>query len=277
MGWALPSGCAPLRADGEVPVVIKREIYLTPERENRLLHIYLPEDWEESGQRYPVMYFFDGHNLFSDGDATYGTCWGLKDFLDRWGRALICVGVECGHRDRQRLREYCPYHFNDSYFGDLRGTGQATLDWMVNELKPWIDRAYPTYAFRQATGIGGSSMGGLMSLYAVIRYNHTFSKAACLSSTVTPCVEELLRDLRVTRMDLDTRVYLSWGEQEGAGSAEKLNGNFDTYTAQCNFMLAEGLKRKGAATLLYRQPHGRHCEADWGKQNPLYMDFLWNQ
>ena len=258
-------------------MIIKQEIEFTPEREPRTLHIWLPEDYETSGKRYPVMYFFDGHNLFFDQDATYGTCWGLKEFLEGWDREIICVGVECNHKGQERLREYCPYHFNDAFFGDLHGTGKATLDWMVEELKPYMDRNFPTYSFREATGIGGSSMGGLMSLYAITHYNHTFSKAACLSSTVTPCLEELLNDIRVNRMSRDTRIYLSWGELEGQGSAEKLNDNFDSYTSQCNHMLAEGIKRKGAATRLYYQPGGRHCEADWAKQNPRYMNFLWNQ
>ena len=64
---------------------IKRNCDYTPKGVNRPLHIYLPDSYNDSLERYPVMYFFDGHNLFFDWDATYGKSWGLKDFLDRWG------------------------------------------------------------------------------------------------------------------------------------------------------------------------------------------------
>ena len=66
-------------------MIIKRDFNYTPKGQNRPLHIYLPDDYETSDERYPVMYFFDGHNLFSDEDATYGKSWGMKAFLDVWG------------------------------------------------------------------------------------------------------------------------------------------------------------------------------------------------
>ena len=59
-------------------MVIKDTIYYEPAAEDRMLHIYLPDDYDSSGERYPVMYFWDGHNLFSDSDATYGKSWGLQ-------------------------------------------------------------------------------------------------------------------------------------------------------------------------------------------------------
>ncbi|MCD8145596.1 MAG: alpha/beta hydrolase [Oscillospiraceae bacterium] len=253
----------------------KQNAYFTPSRDIRPLHIWLPEDYDRTDERYPVMYMFDGHNLFQDSSATYGTCWGLMDFFRRWPKPMICVGLECSHRGRERLKEYCPYHFRDAFFGDLQGIGAETLDWMVHTLKPEIDRTFRTYSFREATGIGGSSMGGLMSLYGVIHHNQTFSKAACLSSTVTPCLEQLLGDIRDTPLNPDTRVYLSWGEQEGRGAAEKLNDDFDTYTARCNQAIDAALREKDVTTRLYLQPGGGHCEADWAKQVPQFMDFLW--
>ena len=64
---------------------------------NRPLHIYLPENYDSTQERYPVMYFFDGHNLFYDADATYGKSWGLKNFLDGWDKNMIVVGMECSH------------------------------------------------------------------------------------------------------------------------------------------------------------------------------------
>ena len=74
-------------------MIVKRDFIYTPKGKNRPLHIYLPEGYGKTEKRYPVMYFFDGHNLFFDTDATYGKCWGLKEFLDKWDRKLILVGM----------------------------------------------------------------------------------------------------------------------------------------------------------------------------------------
>ena len=78
-------------------MIVKQPFYFPFAGENRMLHIYLPDDYDESDERYPVMYMFDGHNLFYDSDATYGKSWGMKDFLDSWDKKIIIVGAECSH------------------------------------------------------------------------------------------------------------------------------------------------------------------------------------
>ncbi|MBQ2947616.1 MAG: alpha/beta hydrolase [Clostridia bacterium] len=254
-------------------MVIKREILFTPADDMRTLHIYLPDDYEKSGESYPVMYFFDGHNLFFNEDATYGKSWGLKAFMDGWHKKLIIVGVTCSMTNR--LVEYCPYHFTKGFLGEIKGTGDATIRWMIEELKPVIDREFRTMPLRECTAIGGSSMGGLMSLYAAVRYNTWFSKAACLSSTIGPCMEDFREDIAACAMSPDTRVYLSWGTEEGGGS--KLYPRSDTREdmADRNGDLAARMEKKGVLTRIYGQPGGHHCEADWEKQVPSFMNFLW--
>ena len=243
-------------------MVIKREVLFTPADQARTLHIWLPDDYEETDERYPVMYFFDGHNLFYDSDATYGKSWGLKDFLERWEKKIIVVGIECSHEGNNRLVEYSPYHIVNKFFGDLRGTGRETMRWMAEELKPMIDREYRTYPFREATAIGGSSMGGLMSVYAAIAHNDVFSKAACLSSAIGSSQKDILADFAKSPIDPDTRVYLSWGEKEG-------------HNLRVQYRTAAEFEKRGATVRLYEQPEGRHCEADWEKQIGRFMDFLW--
>ena len=256
-------------------MVIKREMLFHPANELRRLHIWLPEDYETSGERYPVVYFFDGHNLFENGDATYGKSWGMKEFLDGWGKRLIIVGMECSHTGTNRLVEYCPYHFRKGFLGEIRGTGDDTVRWIIDELKPMIDREYRTWPFRECTMIAGSSMGGLMSLYTVVRYNHLFSKAACLSSTIAPCMEDLAADIARCGIDPDTRVYLSWGSEEGRGTKEYPRSDSRDEMTCRNSELAGRLERRGANTRLYCQQGGHHCEADWEKQVPLFMNYLW--
>ena len=183
------------------------------------------------------------------------------------------MGVTCSMTDR--LVEYCPYHFTKGFLGEIKGTGDATIRWMIEELKPMIDSEYRTMPFRECTAIGGASMGGLMSLYAAVKYNTWFSKAACLSSTIGPCMEDFREDIAECDIWADTRVYLSWGTEEGGGS--KLYPRNDTNHSMegRNRDLAERIGMHGARTRIYGQPGGHHCEADWEKQVPSFMNFLW--
>lgn len=236
----------------------------------RKLHIYLPDDYYNSQDTYPVMYFFDGQNLFFDQMATYGKSWGLYDFLENWPKKMIVVGLECGHEGNERLSEYSPYDIDSDFFGGhINGLGQETMDWLVNDIKPYVDKTYRTYVFREATAIAGSSMGGLMAIYALTKYNHIFSKAACLSSAI---LGDLQADVAASNLDSNSRIYLSWGRLE----AGHTHGDpLDSPTAKANLAIEAAFQSYGAATYIYCQEGGRHREADWQKQVPIFMDFLW--
>ena len=257
-------------------MIIKRDFIYTPKGTNRPLHIYLPDDYFESAERYPVMYFFDGHNLFSDEDATYGKSWGMKAFLDGWGKQMILVGIECGHDGYERLSEYLPYPANkDSHFAQFTPMGDITMQWILSEVKPLIDHEYRTIPFRECTGIGGSSMGGLMALYAAVHYNRWFSKAACVSSAIGFCMRPLMNDMRKNPMSPDTRVFLSWGTNEAYGIKDPARDDRSSKTYGWNKKAADKIADDGAAAKLFCQVGGYHCEADWEKQVPVFMDFLW--
>lgn len=257
-------------------MILQHDLLFTPTGQMRTLHIYLPDNYDQTNERYPVMYFFDGHNLFFDSYATYGKCWGLKEFMDQWEKSMIIAGIECGHVGDERLSEYCPYDVKkNKHFEDINGIGAQTAQWIVDEVKPFIDKEYRTYSNRQCTAIGGSSMGGLMSLYTVIHHNDVFSKAACLSSCVSICQKGLKAEIDKTDLSPDTRIYLSWGTDELKPSKDKPKYNPNSYMARCNKMYANKLNKKGVTTRLYCQEGGHHCEADWEKQNKKYMDFLW--
>lgn len=248
-------------------MVEKFEYPFPPAGEDRRIHLYLPDGYEGSGERYPVLYMFDGHNLFFDSDATFGKSWGLKDFLDRWEKKLIVVGMECGHGDGQRLAEYSPYRFHARNHGDIDGQGEATMDWIVRDLKPYIDSAYRTWPHREATAIAGSSMGGLMALFAVLRYNRWFSKAAAVSPAVIFALDSVRREVQ-DPLDPDTRIFFSWGEGE-------LSPKHLALTDSTVRELEAGVQRHGARTYRYCQPGGQHNEASWERQVPLWMQFLW--
>lgn len=254
--------------------VFTHDFWYEPAERMRTLHVYLPNGYDQSTERYPVMYFFDGHNLFFDECATYGKSWGLKTFLDQWEKPLIIVGMECSHEGEARLDEYCPY--GGYHFGhQIVGIGGQTLQWIVNDVKPWADATLRTWSHREATGIGGSSMGGLMSLYGVMVHNDVFSKAACLSTGIRIWRRELQRDLRTAHINPDTRIYLSWGEHEAGRYRHEVNPATDSPEAKAELDFIARLQRAGADTYCYFQPDGRHCEASWELQNERYLSYLW--
>lgn len=250
-------------------MIEKRNVWFSPAAQERRLHICLPDDYGVSDERYPVMYMFDGQNIFYDSDATYGKSWGFTEFLNSWDKKIIVVGLECSHEGNNRLKEYSPYYWDSKWAGEIFGTGAQTMEWMVGELKPFIDSEYRTWSHREATGIGGSSMGGLMSLYAAICYNDVFSKAACVSSAIGFCGKDLRADIAAREFNPDTKVFLSWGSREARDPKGR------AIMSSCNRSINDHLYRKGVQPYMFRQEGGRHCEADWAEQVPLFMNWLW--
>lgn len=256
-------------------MIMKRDCTYTPNGKNRPLHIYLPDNYYETDERYPVMYFFDGHNLFFDEETTYGKCWGLKTFLDNWHKPMIIVGMECGREGEERLSEYLPYPANYGTFTKFEPTGEATFQWIINDIKPMIDKEFRTIPFRECTGIAGSSMGGLMALYGVVHHNRWFSKGACVSSAIGFCMSSLMTDMDLNLMDPDTRVYLSWGTKEAFGVKDEWSEDFSSDTYYWNREVADKVWDAKAKAKLECQVGGGHCEADWEKLIPSFMSFLW--
>ena len=198
-------------------MLIKQDFYFHSLDAHRPLHIRVPDHGEPP---FPVMYFFDGHNLFRDEDATYGKSWGLDAFCAAWDKPMIIVGVECAHEGNLRLSEYLPYGTGYGWLRGIEPLGQRTMDGIIHELKPYIDSAFPTIPCRECTGIVGSSMGGLMAAYALVHYNQYISKAACLSPAIGSVSGMLWHEMNETALSPDTRIYLSWGTNEGYGGVK---------------------------------------------------------
>jgi predicted alpha/beta superfamily hydrolase len=249
-------------------MIIKTEKYCPALARDIPLHIYVPDGYDQSEERYPVMYMLDGQNLFYDQDATYGKSWGLKDFLDGYDKPFIVVGMECDHNGNNRLSEYSPFTFNLPQHGPVIGKADLLLEWIADDLKPWVDETWRTWAFREATGIAGSSMGGLFSYYALLKRNDIFSKAACLSPSFTLCSKKL-REMDYASLSADTRLYLSMGAREQRRSPGKVKGWL--------YSFAKPVQDAGGAVMVQVIPGGRHNEASWQRENKTWFDFLWKQ
>lgn len=234
--------------------------------EPRRAYVYVPDAWEEDQEeRYPVLYMFDGHNVFYDEDATYGKSWGMLEYLEATEVPIIVAAVECNHNpDNGRLSEYTPFNFNDSHFGKVTARGRTTMDWLVNTFKPYVDEEFPTIPDRECTFIAGSSMGGLMSLYAVTQYNQVFSRAAALSPSLWVAPERLDWLLRWVPLDPNTVVYMDLGEQELG-----FRGMKRQFSRVVNRLLDRRVVLNSRIV-----PGGDHSEGSWEKQVPFFMDTL---
>ena len=233
----------------------------------RTVYVYTPKEAEENPDaRFPVLYMFDGHNVFFDEDATYGKSWGMGEFLDENEIGLIVVAVDCNHRaPHGRLDEYSPFDFSEPGFGEIHGKGKKFMDFLVNRLKPLIDEKYPTLPQRESTWIAGSSMGGLMSLYAVTAYNHVFSRAAALSPSVWLVRDQMPGLINNARIAPGTVVYMDYGSREMGNHKGMLRCFADT---------AAALMRHHVLLTSRIVPNGDHCEACWEEQIPIFMSIL---
>ena len=233
----------------------------------RRAYIYVPDEYKKSPDtRYPVLYMFDGHNVFYDEDATYGKSWGMKEFMEKNQLPMIIAAVECNHSPNNgRLSEYSPFTFDNPELGHIRGRGHITMEWLINQFKPYIDAHFPTLPQREYTFIAGSSMGGLMSLYAVMNYNHVFSRAAALSPSLWFAPRQLDRMLRHSPVEPDTVVYMDYGSLE-LPSHNTMRQQFSK--------VASLLLERGVLLDCRIVPGGSHCEASWEQQIPFFMNTL---
>src|SRR5438132_769367 len=172
-----PRPLAPASATASVSVL--SDSFAMPQLgRRRRVWLYLPPGYARSQQRYPVLYLQDGQNVF-DARTSFAGEWGVDETLDSL-RALgdagvIVVAVDNGQQ--RRFDEYSPWP-NPQYGG---GQGDGYVEFLVQTLKPYIDQHYRTLPDRFHTGIAGSSMGGLISLYAALKYPDVFGRVGVFS------------------------------------------------------------------------------------------------
>ena len=236
--------------------------------EERNACIYVPDAaLTRSDRRYPVLYMFDGQNLFRDEDATYGKSWGFLDYLTEHNVPLIVAGVECSHHAETdecggRLSEYSPFDVTLRRLGFIKGRGPLTMNYYVNQFKPYIDENFPTLPDREHTFIGGSSMGGLMTIYALMEYNEVFSRGAALSPSVDFSPGDVKEMIRSARWK-DKVLYMDMGSEELSRRSRSIYGEVTSLLIQ-----------RGALVESRIIPGGFHSEASWERQIPFFLNTL---
>jgi predicted alpha/beta superfamily hydrolase len=230
--------------------------------------VYLPPGYEsEPGRRYPVFYVQDGQNVF-DGATSYvpGQEWQLDEAAERLITAgalppLIIVAIN--HAGERRLDEFAP-----TRDPRRRAGGSADLygRMLTDELKPFVDRTYRTLPGPGHTGVGGSSMGGLVSLYLGLTHPGVFGHVAALSPSAWWDHRVILRTVRALRWRPRLRVWLDIGTAEGRSALEDVR-------ALRSALVAAGWRED--EDLAYREePDAPHSEVAWAARVEPMLRFL---
>ena len=242
----------------------------------RRVWLYLPPGYASGTRAYPVLYMQDGQNLF-DAQTSFAGEWQVDETLDHLQQqgdaGCIVVGIDNG--GDERLNEYSPW-VNPQYGG---GQGDEYLAFLANTLKPYIDSHYRTLSDRLHTGIGGSSMGGLISLYAALQRPDVFGRAAVFSPSLwfSPSV----LTWAATRQPLrpDPRLYIvSGGLEDGPATPGSASATVQNQRQLLRTLTASGFRvGNGAADIEIDslvQADGQHAEWFWRREFPAAYQWL---
>ncbi len=243
----------------------------------RQIRVLLPAGYADEAnkdRRYPVLYMLDGQNLF---DACLsevsGQEWGVDETVQRLVATLaipplIVVGVD--HAGNDRAHEYLPYK---DFIGNPdmdEPAGKRFPDFMTAEVMPMVDSRYRTLGGQANTGIGGSSYGGVASLYALLAKPTTFGYGLIESPVLWIGMGQLVRDTSPLAA-MPQKVFIAFGGKEAGEAAvsEKMIGF--VRQVEANFRAAG---YDGANLRVIVDPDAAHTEAAWAKRLPGALTFL---
>ncbi len=260
-GWKddFPDKPKPNTATAQVHV-IDTAFFIPQLNRHRRIWIYLPKSYNTTkGKLYPVLYMMDGQNLFNEQTAAFGE-WGVDECLDtlqqKTGKECIVVGVD--NDTVKRVNEYDPYD-NEKYG---KGEGKQFADFLANTLKPFVDKQYQTLKDVKHTYIAGSSMGGLISLYAVMEYPQTFGAVGVFSPAfwIAP---QMFTDMQQTTWTTFPRFYFYAGGKETETMVSDMKKMYNVIAQKHNYDMQE---------VVY--PLGQHNESYWRKEFPNFYKWL---
>ncbi len=249
---------------------------------SRHVEVWCPPGYDNNlTARYPVIYMHDGQNLFEPAHSYIGVDWGIDESVARLmeknvTEGVIVVGI---WKTRQRRRDYMPQKPLQDSSGQTpyqrfvkmhHGMPQsdAYLKFMVEELKPFIDATYRTLPERVHTSVMGSSMGGLISLYALCEYPEIFGGAGCLS-THWPAGKEILVDYMGNALPQSGshKIYFDYG-------TETLDAEYEPYQQQMDLFMQAAGYRHGKNWLTQKFEGAEHSERAWRERVDIPLRFL---
>ena len=256
LGWKDEYPVVPKKYTASPQVRILDTAFNMPElNRKRRIWIYLPKGYATSSKIYSVLYMNDGQNLFNEKTAAFGE-WGVDECLDTLQKILDkeCIVIGIDHGGDKRTSEYIPY--DNVRFG--KGEGKLYIDFLANTLKPYIDSKYRTKKGPENTFIAGSSLGGLISLFAVMQYPKVFGGAGVFSPSLS-LVPFMFSDAELFSTPTSPQFYLYAGSKESK-----------TMVTDLEHMANILLKKESYRIRTVINPLGQHNETYWRQE---FADF----
>ena len=246
-------------------------------RNTRFVRVWLPpgyHDLENSGRRYPVFYINDGQNLFEASSSFTGVEWQVDETADRLireGRVppMIIVGLDNSGRDR--IREYMPNRSMHPVI--MRVRGHRYPQFLAKEIMPFMARNYRVASGPENTGLGGSSLGALISLYTAIASPGLIGRLLLESPSLWASNRQILRDSRGVR-EWPERIFLAMGTAE-VGRPERDRSMVDDTREFASILRRAGLDDKRLSFVI--DEGARHHESEWARRFPDALSFLFGR
>ena len=262
------------RGSGVIGDLRLHEFPSTVFRNSRRLRVLLPPGYEapkNQGRYYPTLYLNDGQNLFDPATAFYGIEWRVDETADQLIRQtsippLIVVGID--HAQSDRMKEFIPYRSVDPAIPLPQGKHYPAF--LMREVMPFVCKRYRIARGPENSGLGGSSLGALISLYTVIARPGIFGRLLLESPSLYLSQRRILRRSQTLR-HWPEKVFLAVGTREG-GQADK-----DQQVVQDVRTLEEIIRRAGAderRLLVMIEEGATHGESAWAKRFPRALEFL---
>lgn len=270
-GWRSTSDSWPLPNSTATPSVsIMDPVFpMDPLDRTRRVWVYLPPDYNASEKSYPVLYMHDGQNLF-DAATSYAGEWGVDETLDSLHAeghpGLIVVGIDNG--GERRADEYSAWENERLGAG---GEGEAYIQFLAETLKPHVDSRYRTQAGPKTTGVMGSSMGGLISLHAMINHPDIFGAGGIFSPAFW-FAPEIFDAASAIEPRPFSRIYMVTGAQETA-EGEPENVYVRDHEAMTQTLLQAGFPQ-GERLQTHVRADGKHKEWFWRREFPAAVTWL---
>ena len=250
-------------------------IRMTKLNRNRDITVYLPDDYYNSDMYYPVLYIQDGQNAFFDELSYSGVSWGFGDYASSHDLKIIMVAIPCNFEGEKRNDEYGPWIISREI--TLRETGKDIviggegvlyIEWMVEELKPFIDHKYRTIV--DDTSMIGSSSGATITSYACFRYPRIFKKVANLSTAYWFYWDEFKELIESSDLSSVEKFYMDVGGHENDHDLE-----INQWYKDVNDYIYSLIKDK-ISNIEYRYfEDAHHNEWEWRQRLPYIMEYLY--
>ena len=243
-------------------------------RNTRFLRVWLPpgyDNTENSRKRYPVLYLNDGQNLFEPSTSFAGVEWQVDETAERLIREglvppMIIVGID--NAGKERIREYTPHRSLNPMM--LRVQGNRYPNFLIKEVMPFAARNYRIASGPENTGLGGSSLGGLICLYTAALHPGWFGRLLIESPSLWASNRQMIKHSRMVKQ-WPERIFLATGTAE-AGREDRDRSVVDDVRELAGIFRRAGLDDRRLKLVI--EEGGTHQESAWARRFPDALLFL---